>query len=74
MAISQFKAQALKVLDQVAQKHESIIITRRGTPLAKITPYHDKSHVNKPGQLAGYLVFEEDIISPLGEDIWEACK
>ena len=72
MAISQFKAHALKVVDQVAKNHESIIITERGIPLAKISPYQDKSPFTEPGQLADTLVFEEDIVSPLGEDMWKA--
>ena len=32
MAISQFKAQALKVLNEVATSKEPIVITKRGTP------------------------------------------
>jgi hypothetical protein len=28
----------------------------------------------KPGKLANYLVFEKDIVSPLGEEMWDACK
>lgn len=74
MAISEFKTHALKVLDQVAQTKETIIITKRGEPLAQITPYLDKEQFFKPDQLADTLVFEEDILSPLGEDDWEACS
>ena len=64
MAISQFKAQALKILDQISQSNETIIITKRGKPLAQITPYHEPMSFSTPGQLADTLVFEEDIITP----------
>jgi prevent-host-death family protein len=74
MAISQFKAQALKILAEVAQGHETIIITKRGKPLAQIIPCQDQTSLSKPGQLVDTLVFEEDIISPQGEDMWEACS
>ncbi len=74
MAISQFKAHALKIVDQVAQNHEGIIITKRGIPLVQITPYQDKRSVTEPGQLADTLVFEEDIVSPLGEDMWKVSR
>ena len=70
MAISQFKAQALKILDQIAQNNETVIITKRGKPLAQITPYHEPTSISTPGQLADTLVFEDDIIAPLGEDMW----
>ena len=74
MGISQFKAHALKILDQVAKTQESIIITKRGKPLAQVIPYRNSDMNPKPGKLADYLVFEKDIVSPLGEEMWEACK
>ena len=74
MAISQFKTHALKILDQVARNHETIIITKRGKPLVKIIAYQDESLLAEPGQLADTLVFEDDIVSPLGEAMWEAAS
>jgi prevent-host-death family protein len=74
MAISKFKTHALKILDQVAKNHETIVITKRGKPLAQITPCRTPEQSTKPGRLANTLVFEEDIISPLGEEMWDACK
>ncbi len=74
MGISKFKARALQIVDQVAKTQEIIVITKRGKPLAQITPYRNPDLNFKPGRLADFLVFEKDIISPLGEQIWEACK
>jgi len=74
MGISQFKAHALKILDQVAKSQEGIIITKRGKPLAQVIPYRNSDTQHKPGKLANYLVFEKDIVSPLGEEMWDACK
>jgi prevent-host-death family protein len=74
MGISQFKAHALKILDQVAKSREGIIITKRGKPLAQVIPYRNSDMNPKPGKLANYLVFEKDIVSPLGEKMWDACK
>jgi prevent-host-death family protein len=74
MAISQFKAHALRVISQIAENHESMIITKRGKPLARILPYEETPSSPKPGRLANTLVFENDIVSPLGEDMWEACS
>jgi len=74
MGISEFKAHALKILDQVAKLQESIVITKRGKPIAQVIPYRNSDMSPKPGKLANYFVFEKDIVSPLGEKMWDACK
>lgn len=74
MGISQFRSHALKILDQVAKTQETIVITKRGKPLAKIIPYRNADTTHKPGKLSDTLVFEKDIISPLGGEMWDACK
>ena len=73
MAISEFKTHALKIINQLSKNHETIIVTKRGKPLAKLLPYEDAQSI-KPGQLAETLIFEDDIITPLGEDMWEVCS
>jgi prevent-host-death family protein len=72
MAISEFKAQALKVLDEVAKSKETVVITKRGKPLAQVIAYRQSGKKSTPGKLADAFVFEKDIITPLGEGLWEA--
>ncbi len=74
MGISQFKAHALRIIDQVAKTQETIVITKRGKPLARIIPYRDSVSDHRPGKLADALVFENDIVSPLGEEMWDSAK
>lgn len=74
MGISKFKSHALQILSQVAKTQEVIVITKRGKPLAQITPFRNPDLNSKPGRLADTLVFENDIISPLGDEMWDACK
>ncbi len=74
MGISKFKSHALKILDQISKTQEIIVITKRGKPLAQIAPYRNSDIYPKPGKLSDTLVFEKDIISPLGEEMWDACK
>lgn len=73
MAISHFKAHALRVLDEIARSGESVLITKRGKPLARVVPTTIEDQ-GKPGKLAHTLVFEDDIVSPLGEAMWEAAR
>lgn len=74
MAISEFKAHALKVLNEVAKSQETIVITKRGKPLAQVVPYRKTTEKSTPGKLSHAFVFEKDIITPLGEKLWEACE
>ncbi len=74
MGISQFKTHALKILDQIAQTQEIIVITKRGKPLAQITPYRTSDINPRAGRLSDAFVFEKNVISPLGEKMWDACK
>lgn len=74
MAISKFKAQALKIIDEVAKSQETIVITKRGKPLAQVVPHRGSIKKPAPGQLADTFLFEKDIITPLGEGLWEVSQ
>ena len=52
---------------------EEALATKRGKPLAQVTSYRPSDRHPKPGKLADTLVFEKDIVSPLGEEIWDVC-
>lgn len=72
MAITEFKSHALQVLADIAARKETVLVTKRGKPIAEVVPYTEAAPV--PGQLSEALVFEKDIVTPLGEDMWGACK
>jgi prevent-host-death family protein len=67
VAAGRFKAQCLGFLDQVAQTGETLIITKRGKPVARLVPVEQK----KQPSLRGSVKVCGDIVGPLGE-IWEA--
>ena len=74
IAISEFKAQALRVVQRVASSREPLIITKRGKPLAQVVPFQPPASKSSAGKLAEALVFEKDIVSPLDADAWEANR
>lgn len=74
MAISVFKAHALQAVGRVASSRESIVITKRGKPIAQVVPYQPSNAILKPGTLSEALVFEKDIISPLETGMWETTR
>ena len=74
MAISEFKAHALDVLGQVAKSKQSVVVTKRGKPIVEVVPFRGVDDAPVPGKLAETLVFEKDIISPIGEAEWNAAR
>jgi prevent-host-death family protein len=62
-----FKAQCLRLLDEVAATGETIIVTKRGKPVAKVEP------VEEPPSLRGsvvYLVDDDELLFSTGE-VWD---
>ena len=64
-AVSYFKNHALSLLDDVAVKGESLLITRRGKPLAHVRPVKAEQGVVF-GKLRGTMEINEDIVAPMG--------
>ncbi len=72
ISAGEFKAKCLKLMDLAEQKHETIIITKRGVPVAKLVPYEDKP-LHLFGFLKNSVIVKEDIIKPINEN-WDAEK
>ena len=67
IAISEFKAKCLALLDEVNKTKKPIRITRRGKPVAEIVPPSHAPKLRKLGALAGTMTILEDIVSPVIE-------
>lgn len=74
MALSEFKANALRAVNGVASSGEDILITEGGKPLARVVPCSESDQIPVPDRLAGTLVFEGDILTPFPSDMWEANR
>lgn len=70
ISAGEFKAKCLKLMDLAEQKHETIVITKRGNPVAKLVPYEEA-----PSQLFGFLkgsvVIKGDLLESI-EERWDA--
>ena len=67
-----FKQTCLALLDQVAEKHIELVITKRGRPVAKLVPIQgdEEREAEVLSELRGKgrtLVDEETFLSPTGE-------
>ena len=76
VAISEFKAKCLALLEQVRRTRQPIRITHHGKPVAEVvppSPVDDRSAWM--GSMKGRMEILGDIISPASdEDEWEALR
>ena len=73
--ISKFKATCLAVLDRVAQTREPILITRRGTPIARIIPPAPTPAASWLGSMKGSVEIRGDIVAPASDPSeWEVLR
>ena len=72
IAAGEFKAKCLALLDEVSERREEIVITKRGTPVARLVPIND-TPPKIFGRLAGTGKITGDIVSPIEEE-WDADK
>ncbi|MCP5366365.1 MAG: type II toxin-antitoxin system Phd/YefM family antitoxin [Hyphomicrobiales bacterium] len=72
MKAGEFKAKCLKVMDQVAESGEPVVITKNGVPVAQLVPVGDKPK-SIVGALRHQVTIKGDIVSPVEAD-WEAAR
>ena len=73
--ISEFKAKCLEILDGVARTGETLVITRRGQPLARVLPVSTSPDGVWMGGLVGTARVMDDLIeSAVAPEDWEAAS
>lgn len=70
---AEFKANCLKIMDEVEKTHEPVIITKRGRPVAKLVSVERPGTKRKPlfGYMAGEATLLGDVVN-MPKIIWEA--
>ena len=75
VAISEFKAKCLSLLDQVQKTKKPILVTRFGKPVAEIIPPTPKPCADWIGSMKDRIEILGDIVSPANEpDEWEVLR
>jgi prevent-host-death family protein len=69
VAAADFKANCLRLMDEVAQQRRPIIITKRGKPVAKLVPVEEEPK-DLFGYMAGTAKICGDIIGPIEDLEW----
>jgi len=71
IAAGEFKAKCLKLLDEVAETRETLVITKHGKPVAQLIPAPTEGNI--VGSMKGSVLWMGDIISPIDVE-WDAMK
>ena len=74
MAAGSFKAKCLAVMDEVQAKHETVVITKRGKPVAKLVPVNAETD-EIYNFMAGKGTVTGDVVSPaISAEDWGELK
>lgn len=73
---TEFKAKCLNLIDQMRTDDESIVITKRGKPVAVLSPVREPSrHKSIIGAMKGSVLRYDDPLSPVAEpEDWDAVR
>ena len=75
IAVSEFKAKCLSLLDQVQKTKTPILVTRHGKPIAEVLPPSPIPQASWMGAMKDSIEILGDIISPANEPgDWEALS
>ena len=70
---TEFKAKCLELMDRVAGRRESFVITKRGRPVARLVPVGRRPKDSIFGWLRGRAEVVGDIMGPaVAAETWEA--
>ena len=67
VAISEFKAKCLALLDEVDKTKVSLRVTRRGRPIAEVIPTSPNKEGNWLGSMSDSMEIVGDVVSPVIE-------
>jgi len=67
---SVFKARCLALLDDVQASRETLVVTKRGRPVAMVVAVPERPSART---LRGSVRYHGDLVAPIGED-WEALR
>jgi prevent-host-death family protein len=75
ISVSKFKATCLAVMERVRQTRQPVLVTKRGVPIAQITPPPQVDAGAWLGTMAGTAEIKGDIVAPAElEEAWEALR
>ena len=69
---SEFRAKCLKLMDEVAESGEEIVITKNGRPVSRLLPYREKPQ-SPFGRDRHIIQIHGDIVEPMPAEWFDAA-
>lgn len=73
ITVTEFKTHCLEIIKNVQRKRTSVVISKRGKPVAKLVPIDSEPVPSLYGSMKGTVRIIGDIVSPI-EDEWDADR
>ena len=74
MVVSEFKAKCIALLREAQRTGESILVTRRGRPIARVEPVREIRSERPLGVYRGRMALHGDIVQADSSSDWEALE
>lgn len=71
---TEFKAKCLALLDELENQGGTITVTKRGRPVAMISPAKKQTWKSPKGILAGKVKIIGDIVNVDTSELWDALR
>ena len=71
MNVSEFKAKALSIISEIAEKGGEYVLTKKGVPLVRVVPIRATSGPRR-GSLKGLISIKGDIVHLDTSEEWNA--
>jgi prevent-host-death family protein len=72
--VTEFKAKCLALLQEVGECGDTITITKRGRPLAKVGPVHQAPWKSPEGAWIGRLTLPDGLLDADTSELWEVLR
>ena len=74
VAATEFKAKCLALLDEIEEHGGTITVTKRGRPVATVSPAKKPAFKSSAGILAGKVKITGDIVHFDTAELWDALR
>ena len=74
VTVTEFKAKCLALLDEIARRGGSITVTKRGRPMAKVSPVAARSTPSPEGKWIGKVKITEEELMKDRSGSWDAIR
>jgi prevent-host-death family protein len=70
-----FKARCLRLMEEVRESREPVLVTKRGKPIAKLVPVDEAERPRVFGAMRGKIEIRGDVVAPvLPPATWKAHR